>query len=126
MKLIWQIEPEDIAKVKEFFDRHKDNAFVKMRIATNMKDDKPPVTKEAFWDVMVSCLLTTQQRSGPGSSVTRFMLTKPFPLRHELCCGQADLDSFVTKILRGSLQKPFRPGFYAGRRRLSICCIIET
>ena len=99
MKIVWQIDAEDIAKVKMFFDRHKDNAFVKMRIATNMKDDKAPVTKEAFWEVMISCLLTTQQRSGPGSSVTRFILTKPFPLHHALCCVQADLDSFVTKVL---------------------------
>jgi hypothetical protein len=99
MKILWQIEVEDVAKVKEFFDRHKDNAFVKMRIATNLNDGKPPVTKEAFWELMISCLLTTQQRSGPGSSVTRFILTKPFPLRYELCCGQADLASFVTKVL---------------------------
>lgn len=99
MKIVWQIDPEDIAKVKEFFDRHKDNAFVKMRIATNMKDAKPAVTKELFWEVMISCLLTTQQRSGPGSSVTRFISTSPYPLRFDLCLGQADLDSFVTKVL---------------------------
>jgi len=41
MMIIWQIEAEDIAKVKDFFDLHRDNAFVKMRIATNLKDDKP-------------------------------------------------------------------------------------
>lgn len=99
MKIVWQIDREDIAKVKEFFDRHSANAFVKMRLATNMKDDKPAVTKELFWEVMISCLLTTQQRSGPGSSVTRFISTSPYPLRLDLCLGQADLDLFVTKIL---------------------------
>jgi hypothetical protein len=99
MKLIWQIEPEDIAKVKEFFERHKDNPLVKKRIATNMIDDKPVVTKEIFWKVMISCLLTTQQRSGPGSPVTHFILTDPFPLRYKLCCEQEDLDLFVTKVL---------------------------
>lgn len=99
MKIIWQIDDEDIAKVKEFFDQHKDNVFVKYRMATNLKDDKPPVTKEQFWEVMISCLLTTQQRSGPGSSVTRFISATPFPLKHDLCLGQADLDIFVTKVL---------------------------
>jgi hypothetical protein len=99
MKIIWQIDPDDIAKVKDFFDRHKDNAFVRMRIATNLKDDQTPVTKEAFWEVMISCLLTTQQRSGPGSSVTRFISASPFLLRHEVCHGSADLDLFVTKVL---------------------------
>jgi hypothetical protein len=99
MKIIWQIDPEDIVKVKESFDRHREHAFVKIRIARNLKDDKPAVTKEAFCKVMISCLLTTQQRSGPGSSVVGFLLTSPFPLRHELCREQADLDSFVTKVL---------------------------
>jgi hypothetical protein len=99
MKIVWQIEPDDFAKVKTFFDRHKDNAFVKMRIATNLKDDKQPVAKVLFWQTMISCLLTTQQRSGPGTSVTRFMLASPFLLPHELCEAQADLDSFATKVL---------------------------
>lgn len=99
MKVNWQIEPKDIAKVKEFFDLHRDNAFVKMRVATNLKDDKPPVTKELFWEVMIACLLTTQQRSGPGSPVTKFISTIPYPLRYEVCRGQAELDVFVTKVL---------------------------
>jgi N-glycosylase/DNA lyase len=77
MKLIWQVEADDIARVKEFFDLHRDNAFVRMRITTNLADDKPPVTKALFWDVMIACLLTTQQRSGPGSAVTRFISCKP-------------------------------------------------
>lgn len=99
MKIIWQITSDDIAKVKDFFGRHKDNAFVRMRIATNLKDDKPAVTNELFWTVMIGCLLTTQQRSGPDSPVTRFISTSPFLLRYEICLGQADLDSFVTKTL---------------------------
>lgn len=99
MKIVWEIESGDIARVKTFFDRHKDNAFVKMRIATNLKHDKQPVTKLMFWQAMISCLLTTQQRSGPGTSVTRFMLANPFPLPHEVCLAQSDLASFVTKIL---------------------------
>lgn len=99
MKIIWQIDTKDIAQVNEFFTRHKENTFVRNRIATNLKNDKPPVTKERFWEVMISCLLTTQQRSGPGSSVTRFISTTPFPLNYELCLAQAGLDTFVTKVL---------------------------
>ncbi len=99
MKIIWQVEAEDIARVKEFFDLHRDNALVKMRVATNLTDDKPPVTGELFWEVMIACLLTTQQRSGPGSAVTKFISTNPCLLRRELCRGQTDLDVFVTKVL---------------------------
>ena len=99
MKIVWQIDDGDIARVKEFLDLHVDDPFVKSRIATNLKDDKPPVAMERFWDVMIACLLTTQQRSGPGSPVTRFISTSPFLLRLELCRGQADLDVFVTGVL---------------------------
>ena len=99
MRIEWIIELKDIAKVSGFFDKHKDNAFVKMRIATNLKDDKQPVSKEFFWEVMISCLLTTQQRSGPASAVTRFIVSTPFPLKYDLCLAQANVDTFVTKVL---------------------------
>ena len=99
MKIVWEIDAGDIARVKRFFDLHGDNPFVRGRIATNLGDHKPPVTEELFWEVMIACLLTTQQRSGPGSHVTRFILSSPFLLRHEVCRGQPDLDVFVTRVL---------------------------
>ena len=42
MKIIWDIDACDIASVKQFFDLHRGNPFVRGRIATNLKDDKPP------------------------------------------------------------------------------------
>jgi len=99
MKIIWQIDTEDIDQVNEFFKRHKENTFVKNRIATNLKNEKPPVTRERFWEVMISCLLSTQQRSGPGSSVTRFISTSALALNYELCHAQGELATFVTKVL---------------------------
>lgn len=99
MKIIWEISDHDIAKVREFYNQHKNNVFVKNRIAKNLKGDKSPVQKELFWEVMISCLLTTQQRSGPRSAVSRFISTTPFPLQYSQCHARADLDIFVTKML---------------------------
>ncbi len=99
MKIIWQFDPEDIARVKAFFNEHKDNHFVKTRIATNLAVKKPPISKEVFWDRMVGCLLTTQQRSGPDSAVSRFMLTNPPPLNYKFCIEQNDLAEFARKVL---------------------------
>jgi len=99
MKILWQIDPEDVPKVLEFFDRHQDTVFVRKRRETNLRDHKPPVTKPDFWRVMVGCLLTTQQRSGPDTAVSRFLLTKPFPLGYSLCCQQSDLAAFATGLL---------------------------
>lgn len=99
MKITWEIDDDDIIKLKDFVDRHKDNSFVRGRIAKNLSDEKLPVSKELFWQVMISCLLTTQQRSGPGSSVSSFISATPFPLRYEVCVAENDLGTFVTKEL---------------------------
>ncbi|MGB3052711.1 MAG: hypothetical protein WBB42_17045, partial [Polyangiales bacterium] len=52
-----------------------------------------------FWDRIVGCLLTTQQRSGPGSPVTKFLLMKPSPLVYSICAKQDDLAEFTRAVL---------------------------
>jgi hypothetical protein len=99
MKIAWQIEPTDVKKVRDFIDLHRDNLFVKQRTERNLSGTKPRVSKAEFWYVMVSCLLTTQQRSGPHSAVTRFINTEPFPLNYQLCLSQDNLRSFALDVL---------------------------
>jgi hypothetical protein len=110
MKHTWDIEPTDIEKVKAFLDLHQDDLFVRQRIEWNLRDNKPPVGKADFWHQMVACLLTTQQRSGPTSAVSRFIRTQPFPLAYETCLGQPNVEEFV----RGTLTK------FGGLRRTRI------
>ena len=99
MKIIWQIEPRDVERVQTFFDLHQNDPFVQQRIERNLGETKPKVSKAEFWQAMVSCLLTTQQRSGPDSAVTRFINTKPFPLNYQLCIAEGDLCSFAQEVL---------------------------
>ena len=99
MKIFWQFDTEDIARVTAFFGEHKDNHFVKARVATNLAANKPPISKHDFWERMVGCLLTTQQRSGPGSPVTKFLLTEPCPLEFSTCAEQDDLAEFARSVL---------------------------
>ena len=99
MKIIWQIGERDVRKIKEFLNHHKDNPFVKNRIGRNVEKSAPKVTKEIFWEAMISCLLTTQQRSGPDSAVTRFICTNPFPLNYPACSSQTNLSNFVSKTI---------------------------
>ena len=99
MEIHWQISEADIGKVRAFFDRHKDSPFVKNRISRNVKKSAPKVTKDLFWEAMISCLLTTQQRSGPDSAVTRFICTNPFPLNYLACSSQTGLSSFISKTI---------------------------
>lgn len=99
MKIAWQIDPEDIAKVQDFFDRHQGTPFVRKRVETNLRDNKPPVTKPVFWGRMVGCLFTAQQRSGPDAAVSRFLLTTPCPLDYERSLSQEDLAEFARSVL---------------------------
>ena len=99
MKIIWQIGERDVKKVKTFFDCHKDNHFVKHRINRNIKGSPPKVTNDLFWEGMIACLLTTQQRSGPDSAVTKFICTDPFPLNFPVCSSKANLEKFVSNTI---------------------------
>ena len=85
MKLIWQIEDQDRAVVKALMDEMGDHPFVRKRRGENLAERKAPVTREFFWSRLVLCLLSTQQRSGPGSATSRFAAVQPFPLSWERC-----------------------------------------
>ena len=99
MKIIWEITPDDVAKVNVFFESQKNSCFVRERTRRNLSDMKCDLSKADFWVAMVGCLLTTQQRSGPDSPISRFLDEKPFPLDYALCAGQADLEKFVGTTL---------------------------
>jgi hypothetical protein len=100
MKVEWHFDENDIAKVKAIVSRHADNPFVKERQRRNLESEKPSIGLDKFWSTMAGCLLTTQQRSGPNSSVKRFTETKPFPFSYEIACSQSDrLSLFVERCL---------------------------
>jgi hypothetical protein len=44
MKLTWQIEPGDVAKVRSFLDLYRDDPFVQHRIQRNLREEKPRVS----------------------------------------------------------------------------------
>ena len=51
---------------------------------------------------MIACLLTTQQRSGPGSPISRLISADPFPLAYDACKTCADTGAFVFEKLKSS------------------------
>jgi hypothetical protein len=112
MKLLWQIEDGDIQKAKAFYEAQQNNAFVLNRIERNVKKVLPPFSNEMFWEAMISCLITTQQRSGPDSSVTKFICTKPFPLNYSKCKVSGNLQNTVEETITtfGGLRRGKRIG----------------
>jgi hypothetical protein len=99
MKINWVIDPDDIDRVRDFYEKHLPNHFVKLRIERNLRAEKPEVTKDEIWDCLVGCLLTTQQRSGPNTPVTRFIQQRPFPLAYRLCLAQGEFSEFARLVL---------------------------
>jgi hypothetical protein len=83
MKLIWEISESDIATVKRLF-ASQDNPFVQARIKRNVMRQGITINRETIWEEIVMCLLTTQQRSGPDTPVTKFLNTDPLPVRYEV------------------------------------------
>jgi hypothetical protein len=99
MELIWKVDTNDIEKVKDFYERYQNCALVRQRIRRNIEQQVTLPGKESFWDAMIGCLLTTQQRSGPKSAVTRFTSIKPFPLNHSVCSLQANIQAYIENTI---------------------------
>ena len=99
MKILYEIDKKDIREVKMFYESQKDKSFVKNRIKRNIDKNIPSYSNDIFWQAMISCLITTQQRSGPYSVVTSFILTKPFPLNYQECRTQKNLKEFAGGII---------------------------
>lgn len=99
MRLLWCVEDGDVRKVKNFYNKNKNNDLVVWRRELNIERGFSRFSRDAFWKEMVGCLLTTQARSGPNSPVARFVSQKPFPLRYEECWDHRNLKSFVQRTL---------------------------
>jgi hypothetical protein len=99
MKFHWDITPEDVERVRAFVARREGDPFVIDRKRHNLAEQKPSVREAGVWKTLVGCLLTTQQRSGPESAVTRLLCTTPFPLAYESCVRVTSVGQFVTRAL---------------------------
>lgn len=100
MKLRWQIDDKDVARVKTLVACEAGNALIRARQERNLAKTKPAVTKERFWRAMVSMRLTTRQKSGPESHVARFIRLNPFPLTYALVHQARDASALIAKVLR--------------------------
>ena len=99
MEIVWRIRSSDKKLIKNLLADYKDNVFLKRRIKKNIVRTRVNISRKRVWRVLVGCLLTTQQRSGPESRVAKFMKAKPFPLDYDTCLAQHDVESFSHKTL---------------------------
>jgi hypothetical protein len=89
----------DRRQIQKFVDFHKDSSFVRDRYQKNILGKKSDITKERFWQSVMMGLLTTQQRSGPDSQISKFLDMKPFPLSFERCDSATNVQGLIFKII---------------------------
>lgn len=99
MRLEWTISRHDVLRVRAVVISQANNPLVLARKHRNLAGKKPIVGKHRFWRALVSCLLTTQQRSGPKSAVTRFLATRPFPLAYRVCRATPHLQTYTARAI---------------------------
>ena len=99
MELEWKINSTDIQKIKRFVEEQKNNSFVINREFRNLATSKSTIKKEEAWQVLIGCLLSTQQRSGPESYINRFYSLKPFPLSYGVCLNKDDVRNYCFNVL---------------------------
>ena len=100
MKSEWRIGEDDVARLRSFMDVHRNSRFVQNHLRSNVTSEPSSVTRDDFWRVLVSALVTTQQRSGPGQPVQIFIAAKPFPLAYQDCVAASDVVAFAHGVLK--------------------------
>jgi len=99
MKFEWRIEPSDIQAVKDIVARQQHRQFVISRMRRNVEGALPEIDPSRIWQTQMMCLLTSQQRSGPNSVVSRIGREQPFRLSLQACRAAQDARSFVSLTL---------------------------
>ena len=102
MKIVWKLETDEIARLSSFVSARRDDFFVRSRIEGNVVHPPTSVEIDRFWRVLVSCLLSSRQRSGPNSHTSRFLASKPFPLTYEFYQQQTDPLATGKRVLKAA------------------------
>jgi thermostable 8-oxoguanine DNA glycosylase len=99
LNINWNISQADIDKVKKVIAEN-DNAFLQARQLRNVEKQNIVIDKNKVLKTMIMCLLTSQQRSGPNSTVGQFLRLDPFPVTMEKLTTANNVKEFIKKILQ--------------------------
>ncbi|MBD3228276.1 MAG: hypothetical protein GF329_08800 [Candidatus Lokiarchaeota archaeon] len=97
MKLDLTFDKDDIRAVNTLKEKYGSTKFVKKR--NELIKSPPELTKETIWKQLITCLCTSQQRSGRNSNVGRFIRLEPFPLRYNKCKDHENLEQYISETL---------------------------
>lgn len=99
MNINWNISQADIDKVKKVI-ADNENAFLQARQLRNVEKQNIVIAKDKIVKTMIMCLLTSQQRSGPNSTVGQFLRLDPFPVTIEKLTTTNNVEEFIKDTLQ--------------------------
>jgi hypothetical protein len=99
MNINWSITQTDINRIRKVV-ADNDNAFLKSRYLRNVEKQNIVINKEKIIQTMLMCLLTSQQRSGPNSTVGQFLRFDPFPITNDILLECNNLEQFIRTTLQ--------------------------
>lgn len=73
MHAAWTIGKVSIKAWQELVDEYRDEDVPKQRRKMNVRRQGIILTQDVIWHRLIGCQVTTQQRSGPDTPVTRFL-----------------------------------------------------
>ncbi len=98
MKINWEITQKDVDKLKLFLSQ-QNNSFVARRISRNVNRQNIELNKDIILKGIIMCLLTSNQRAGPNSTVSNFLRQVPFPITMKLLNKKQSISVFIRNLM---------------------------
>ena len=95
----WEFDPDETRKVESIVEDQENDPFVSKRVQNNVREIPAKITRSGFWDAQLTALVTSQQRSGPDSPVSRFIQENLDQLNVKKCDEASDIQGLVSSTL---------------------------
>jgi hypothetical protein len=102
MNPVWEIDDATLARWRDFVAENSKNQMVRNRRQRNINRKDIDLSKSNLWHVFVGCQVTTQQRSGPNTPVSRFLRSDSPALNYATCQQAISLRKLLEKELAGA------------------------
>lgn len=97
MKPSWEITDAELERWRQFVVENSQNELVIDRRRRNLERRGIDLSKKYLWWVFVGCQVTTQQRSGPDTPVSRFLQSASLALDYGECVQTKSLNDLLVR-----------------------------
>lgn len=102
----WTIDQTSLAQWKRLVDDHSKRKLPQRRHEVNVRRIGIDLSKKNLWRALVGCQVTTQQRSGPKSVVSKFLNSKSPALSTTACRNATNLHGMLEhEVSRAGLRR---------------------